>query len=229
VSRAELRLCLVPSAPTIRNRQLTLSSLVVSSDRPRMLKMISEISSLFTIDLQSLRLPTVLRLNALFAARWRIRIPLSPPDSLGCREIRRLLVENREKWPQFCNPSLPTELAKVSCTASLAGIAGFLSGAHENSSVSTILSGECYAITNRFRLDFVTTGSLAEENRTFAVNRVDRVRLASDRCHPRSTQRIPVNTIVFIILDPVKLPTSGLLARNGCRLSVARSADLNRF
>jgi hypothetical protein len=45
----------------------------------------------------------------------RVRIPLPPPCSLSCREIRLLCPENRRKSPQFLNFCSQTGPEKVSC------------------------------------------------------------------------------------------------------------------
>jgi hypothetical protein len=44
----------------------------------------------------------------------RVRIPPSPPYSLGCRETWLYSSENRSKTPQFCDARLETGLERVS-------------------------------------------------------------------------------------------------------------------
>jgi hypothetical protein len=43
-----------------------------------------------------------------------VRIPPSPPRSLGCRETRQHSTENRRKLPQFCKCHVQTGPEKVS-------------------------------------------------------------------------------------------------------------------
>jgi hypothetical protein len=91
----------------------------------------------------------------------KVRIALSPPDSLGCGDIWRLRGANREKWPQFCNPSLPNRTGESLLSALLAGYAGFLSEAYRNSPAFNCsgrrMQGDHKPMKRRCRLDFVTT------------------------------------------------------------------------
>jgi hypothetical protein len=75
-----------------------------------------------------------------------VRIPLSPPYSLECREIQSHCPENRGKSPQFCNSDPQTGPEKVSCSMLQAGFAAFFSGGQTSSPVSTTPLGECNAI-----------------------------------------------------------------------------------
>jgi hypothetical protein len=78
-----------------------------------------------------------------------VRIPPSPPDSLGCREIHLRCPENRGKLPRYFNswPQIGPE--KVSRCTPQASFSAVFSGRHMSSPVSTTTSGECNAITNR--------------------------------------------------------------------------------
>ena len=78
-----------------------------------------------------------------------VRIPLPPPCSLGCRETRLHSSENRRKSAQFCDPLPKTGQEKVSPCAPQAGEGAIFSGGPMSSPVSTTLSGESNAITNR--------------------------------------------------------------------------------
>ena len=79
----------------------------------------------------------------------RVRIPPSPPRSLGCRETGLRCPENRRKSPQFFNSYPQTGLEKVPRCTPQASFGAVFSGRHTSSPVSTTPSGECNAITNR--------------------------------------------------------------------------------
>src|SRR5450759_1722650 len=79
----------------------------------------------------------------------RVRIPLAPPHSLKCREIRLDCSGNCRKWAQFRNSCSQPGPEKVSCSMLQASFAAIFSGGHPSSPVSKTPSGECNAITNR--------------------------------------------------------------------------------
>jgi len=57
-----------------------------------------------------------------------VRIPLPPPRSLQCREIRLDYSGNCRKWAQFRNSCSQTGPEKVSCSLLSASVAAFFSG-----------------------------------------------------------------------------------------------------
>ena len=79
----------------------------------------------------------------------KVRISISPPFSLGCRETPRHSRQNYEKLPQFCDSLPETGPEKNSCSAPQAGYRAFFSGVRSRSPVSTSSSGESTAIINR--------------------------------------------------------------------------------
>jgi hypothetical protein len=78
-----------------------------------------------------------------------VRIPLPPPRSLECREIRPDCSGNYTKWAQFRNFSYQRGPEKMAWSTPRARFAAFFSEGHPASAVSKISSGECNAITNR--------------------------------------------------------------------------------
>jgi hypothetical protein len=80
----------------------------------------------------------------------RVRIPLAPPRSLRCREIRPDYSGNCRKWARFRNSCPQSGPEKVSCSLLPASFAAFFSGGQTSSPVSKTPSGECDAITNRW-------------------------------------------------------------------------------
>jgi hypothetical protein len=61
----------------------------------------------------------------------------------------RLALKIARNGRNSATPFSQTRPEKVSCSILLAGFAIFLSEGHRSITVSTIRSGECYAITNR--------------------------------------------------------------------------------
>ena len=74
----------------------------------------------------------------------------SPPFSLGCRESRPHLSDNRKKSPQSRGFLAETGLEKVSLLNFTEKIKRLFSGSHAGSPVSSIQQGECTAITKRW-------------------------------------------------------------------------------
>src|SRR5580704_4439586 len=77
------------------------------------------------------------------------RIPLSPPYSLQCREIRLDCSGNCEKSALFGDSSFETGPEKVRWLSVSASFAAFFSAGHGSSPVSAKQTGECNAFINR--------------------------------------------------------------------------------
>jgi hypothetical protein len=88
-------------------------------------------------------------------------------SSLGCREIRQARVENREKWPEFCNPFLSnltgeSVLLNTACRVCDLSLRRAQEHYGFNDSVRRMLCDH-KPMKRRCRLDFVRTGSIASE------------------------------------------------------------------
>ena len=135
----------------------------------------------------------ILWLNSSFAASYdnggtckfekvtKVRVTLSPPYSLKCRENRQDFSGNCEKRAQFQDSCVETGPEKISGLIVSASFAAVFSEGHVSSPVSADVAGECNAITN---------GSFGESGLTCShLNRwVIRLRIHSsrDRCECRN-------------------------------------------
>ena len=79
----------------------------------------------------------------------KVRIPISPPHSLGCGGIGLHYCKNRSKSPQSCRSCSQTALEKVSRRTPKASFLALFSGGHTHSPVSLTPSGECNAFASR--------------------------------------------------------------------------------
>jgi hypothetical protein len=82
-----------------------------------------------------------------------VRIPPSPPFSLGCRETGLHFPEHRPTTPQFCDSRFGTGPEKMPADGPQPRFVAIFSGGRKGSPVSTSPFGECNAITNRANRD----------------------------------------------------------------------------
>ena len=144
-----------------------------------------------------------------------VRIPLPPPDSPGCREIRRPRFENREKWPQFCNPFLSNRTGVCDpLNANLRFCGLSLRGAPKqyglNDSIRRMPSDHKPMIKGN-RLDFVTTGSIAIETVKGCLNLGTELNYFRDVVRPRNSQKNNQRQCIqsYVCRQTSQKPTSG--------------------
>ena len=171
-----------------------------------------------------------------------VRIPLSPPDSLGCREVLRLRVENREKWPQFCNPLFSNPTGESVYSTLQRALRPFSPKGRRAVQFPRLPSGECNAMSIRRcsesdltcerprapleticrcpdrrnrPLSFTTCLSKPARGWGALVSNVGHSLkwIAACEMHPMAC----LDPRAFIVTCVVKLPTSRLLARNNLR------------